>query len=225
MPLSLTEELNEYSSTRAVQWVEQVCEFLELQAPSAMQVTLHPNVPMPYTKGHHVVLPFDTRRAPDLDAMSYGLVALPHELVHAIAGRSPSHLLNEGLAVHADSVLGLAGPSWPSYHLRPHRWVQAFYDDRTSIGLRELLDWLPHPLVTGVQRAACGVAYLHAASFVAFLLQEQGWQSFWRVFRAGGQGLEDRDLAQVEAAWSDSLGGPLTAEEARALVRSQNRWQ
>lgn len=225
LPTGIVNRLIDHLHYRAERWAREVAGFLAMDPGGPIAVTLDPKATMPYTRGRHVVLPLDPRPGRDIDAMSYGLNALPHELVHAIAGRSPSHLLNEGLAVHVDAALRLVSRSWPHYGLLPHRWVRAFLDERTILSPTELLYWTPGPLVTRAQRVDCAALYLHAGSLAGYLFTTLGDERFWALYRLPVGASDSIPVDDLEPAWLASLGGPLTTVEHALIVQSRARWQ
>ena len=160
------------------------------------------------TKGTGVLIPVRNREVPDL-------AALPHELVHALVGRSPSQVLNEGLAVHVDARLRLAGPIWPAYELGLHRWVSAMAEHRGGLGLEQLLATPTIRFRGGDDTRAVTAFYLQAGSYVEFLVDHFGVSRFWPMFRAGEPIPSGWCVPCLERAWEDALGGPLDVEERR----------
>ena len=189
-------------------WGTAICSHLDVWPPRPVRITLRPGIMWSMTKGVEIVI-----------GVSPGTVsaALAHELVHAVAGRSPSQAYDEGLAVRVDAQLRLAGPSWPFFHLPPHRWVRHFVDDGTFIPLSQLLEG---PRVLPSEDAGMSDAvrfYLEAGSFVGFVVELLGgFEAFWPYFRTGGPitGLDGLDL-DLEAMWVSSLGPELTVDERR----------
>jgi len=164
------------------------------------------------TRGTAITLPTDER-------VPATLSCLAHELVHAIAGRSPSHLLNEGLAIHVDSTLRLAGPVWPFFELAPDRWVASFIEEGMHVSLADLVPSATPQFSEGGRKYLVPSYYLEAGSFTGYLWSRYP-QYFWSTFRHGKGELEGRELASFEDEWLATLRGPLTAGERVLRDRS-----
>lgn len=216
---------------RAAEWVAAIARFLPLPAavavPSEVVIILRPGLPLPMSRGNEVALPV----AP-ADDLGLVLAGLPHELVHVVAGRSPSHLLNEGLAVYVDDHLRLAGPVWPFFELSARRWARLMLDDGNAMPLHALVSATRRPAsattksydAAGPRSNEGGLPvltryYLLAASVVEFMIASQGWPAFWTAFRSGElpAGI---DVEDMERGWLASLGGPGTTEERELQRRS-----
>jgi hypothetical protein len=208
------DRLCRFASRHGDQWGTEICAYLGLSPARAVDVVLLPGLAVPMTKGEVVVV-----------GVAAGAVsgALAHELVHAIAGPSPSQLHREGLAVHVDSQLHPAGPVWPFFELAPHRWVQTFVEDGTLLPLAQLIDG-PRVVPSGdggITDAARW--YLEAASVVGFLVERIGINAYWPIYRSGFHASDD--LASLQAAWLAGLGGPTTDREWRNRHRSLVRFE
>jgi len=184
-------------------------------------ITLRPGPGLSMTKANQVLIPLNANTPVNVAALS-------HELVHVVAGRSPGHLLNEGLAVHVDDLLRLAGSVWPFYDLPAHRWVAAWRDAGKAMGLDELLATPPFTFSPSerarYESAAASSAvrrfYLHAGSFVRFLLTAGDPDAFWAAFSSGHVVTEGGNGSAMEQDWRASLGPTLTTDERRAVNRS-----
>ncbi len=199
---------------RAEAWVARIAAFLSV-APDPVVVTVYGGSGVARTRGSHVVLP--------VNGDGHGVLAgLAHELVHAVAGRSPDPVLNEGLAVHVDGRLRLAGPAWPFYHLSPHRWMEVFREEGWRISLADLTAMAGARPVSEHRDSvrSRAVQYLHAASFTGHLFERLGEAEFWQAFRSGRAMPTGADAASVEEGWLATLGAPLTEEERRLRDRS-----
>jgi hypothetical protein len=202
---------------RAGPWAERVAQYVRPHAPvPPILITLYGGRCVPRTKGAEILLPAS-------DGPAAVLSGLAHELVHAVAGRSPHPLLNEGLAVHVDSELQLAGPSWPFYHLPPDRWMQAFGENGWMVPLAELLSAATVPPRTEdhLSVRARAVHYLHAASYTGHLLARLPRPAFWAAFHAGQPVPGGRDIGAIERDWLHGIADhALTADERERRDRS-----
>ena len=200
------ERLRRFVSGRGKEWGARICSFLGLSPARDVTITLKPGIFLSMTRGTDVVI-----------GVSAGTVSagLAHELVHAIAGPSACQVYGEGLAVHVDSQLRLAGPAWPFFDLAPHRWVQLFVEEHTFVPLPELM---AGPRVVPSDEEGISAAarfYLEAASLVGFAIDRLGIDGFWPHFRSGRQ-FDWADAGSIEAAWLAQLGGRVTDHERRA---------
>ena len=214
-------ELAEEVRHKALAWAGATAELLGREPSAPIVITLRPGPGVSMAKGSQILIPVNANT-------SVNVAALSHELVHVIAGRSPDHLLNEGLAVHVDDRLRLAGAVWPFYHLAPHRWVAGWRDAGQAAGLGELLATPPFtfsPTDRARYQSSASTSevrrfYLHAGSVVRFLMAQRTAERFWSDFRAGRILSEDDDAAAIEEAWLDGLGPALSTDERRDAARS-----
>lgn len=188
-------------------WMPAVCGYLGVAEPAPVLIWLDTGTRLPMTRDHEIRLP--ARRGPD--GWTTDIDTLPHELVHALAGRSPCDVLNEGLAVHVDARLRLAGPVWPFYHLPLRRWLRALVDEGCYVPLADLLAGVPMPVT---------LRYLHAGAYVTYLIDGVGLDAYLQRHRAGQALATGESIQVVERAWLDSLGGPITKAERRQQERS-----
>lgn len=195
-----------FAEQRGRSWGSAICSYLGVFPAQPVRITLRPGIMWSMTKGAEIIV-----------GVSPGTVsaALTHELVHAVAGRSPRQVYDEGMAVHVDAQLHLAGPAWPFFHLRPHRWVRHFVDDGAFLPLADLMEG---PRVMPSESGGISDAvkfYLEAGSFVGFVLELLGsFEAFWRYFRAG-EPIAGPNGVDLETMWLASLGRPLTTDERR----------
>lgn len=186
--------------------------------PETIDVHLREGRGPAWTRGHQITL---YRRSAAEDTVA----PLAHELVHVLAPRSAVPALDEGLAVLADSRLGLAGPVWPFYHLAPDRWVAGFVEDGTALSLASLLAPARSPASDPDGWPRLHRFYLEAASLVGFLLATDR-AGFWRRFVAPEPDL--RLEAGTEAAWLARVGPGLSPAERelreRSLAEQRQTW-
>ena len=194
-------------------WGASICSYLGTQPHDPLTITLAPGVAVSRTRGGDIVV-----------AVTPGVIsaALSHELVHAIAGRSPLPLHGEGLAVHVDATLRLAGPTWPFFDLPPDRWVQSFVEDDVFVPLAELIAEPPVQPTDGDAMSRAARFYVEAGSFVGYLVDRLGTKGYWPYFRSGRL---PGDVASLEAGWLAHLGGSVTEEERRLGLVARARFE
>lgn len=195
-----------FAERRGRAWGAEICSYLDVWPTGPVTITLRPGIRWSMTKGSEIFI-----------GVSPGVVstALSHELVHAIAGPSPTQAYSEGLAVHVDARLRLAGPAWPFFHLAPHRWTRSFLDDGTFLSLAQLLGSPRILPTTEVGLSEAARFYLEAGSFVGFAIRLLGGtEAFWPSFRSG-EAIPGWGLDSLEARWVASLGPAITDEERR----------
>jgi hypothetical protein len=206
-PLTAAESarLRRFVEQRSQAWGRRICEFLGLSGPYEVSVVVRPGSDMSVTRDRHVEV------GATAETVS---AALAHELVHALAGPSASPVFREGLAVFVDSRLRLAGDVWPFYDLTPHRWTQMFVEDATFEPLATLLarrriEPTPEEGISLATRL-----YLEAGSLVGFLVDDNGLDAFWPMYRSATlpAGFDAEPLQRV---WLRQLGGAVTADEWR----------
>lgn len=150
---------------------------------------------------------------------------LPHELVHLIAGVSPSRLLTEGLAVHVADRLRLGPPCWPTYRASPEVWVARMHADGSLPALAELAELAASLSVTrdAGDPAAAGQAwqvYVAAGSFVGYLWRTRPAPRFWSAYAAGRAWDDPEQRDAVERAWLAQLPAKLDPAAAQAVASS-----
>lgn len=199
-------------------WLDAVTTFLGRSPSGPVTVTVEEGTDrsVPYTRGTSVVL---FRRAARRDT----LAPLAHELVHAVAGRSPVPAYNEGLAVHVDDRLRLAGPVWPFHHLPVDRWAASLRDEGRLPPVSALLAGGPSP---DGGPAALWRFYLAAGSMVGFLRAALPDGELWDLY-SGRRRLAPAEVVALEPAWRAGLGPPLGPDERaarRASLEDHRRW-
>lgn len=208
---------HEHLAGRPEEWCRGVAQFLELAVPEGVGVHVHSTKGVPYVQHNvvHIFLDFEGR--PDV-------AQLPHELVHVVAGHSPSRFLAEGLAVHVDAVLRLGRPAWPCYMANPDLWV---VDLRSRANLGPLAQMMAE--TTGVRLSGAVTPermerawrlYVVAGSFVGHMFSRLG-PRFWKCYRAGVCWDSDEELAGFETDWLDALPSALGPDEQSLLIGSR----
>lgn len=199
-------------------WSRRVARFLGLTVPANVHVTVRANRGVPYVQDDTIHLFRDATGRADI-------AQLPHELVHLVAGHSPSRFLAEGLAVHVEASLRLGRPAWPCYVTHPDTWV---------VNLRSRGEFAPlASMVVAMAdvRLSEGVTpelieqawrlYVAAGSFVAYLLPRQG-ERFWTGYRAGRCWDDDAGLALLELDWLASLPPTISPHALASLAASRD---
>lgn len=206
-------------TARAEEWQGKVARFLERPSPDRTVVIIHDAPGIAWTERDTVHLYRTPSSQVDVDQ-------LPHELVHRVAGLSPSRFLSEGLAVHAAAELNLAGSCWPCYRLRPSLWVThlrrqggevpAVAAVLTAFQTLRLRD--PKPDQTGV--GGPWTLYVVAGSFVAFLLDSLPAAAFWAGYRRGACWRSAEELQELERQWRAALPDELDPADRQAVRAS-----
>lgn len=208
----------------ASEWCRATCELLGVEPRAPITVMLDPLAPRAMTRESTVRLPLGPVNGV---VWHHGVdPALSHELVHAICGPSASQLAGEGLAVHVDSTLRLAGTVWPFYGLAPDRWVRLLHDSGELIPLRELLEAPPMIQVvdTSAARRWWRHFYLEAGSLVRFLVGRGGLGPFLDTFPEGRVLAAGESIEALEASWLAAVGGPLSGDEQRRAELASETW-
>lgn len=200
------------------QWAPATNAFLrdagiDSASPESILVRVRDGSRPAWTRGHQVTL----YRRPTVAAT---VAPLAHELVHVLAPHFNVPALDEGLAVHADSSLCLAGPVWPFYLLPPDRWVAGFAENGTLLPLTMLLGQSRSPAAREASWPLLHRFYLQAASFVRFLLRQDG--TAWQAWVAGGAPSTPAVSAATAATWLAQVGPPLSDAERRLRARSMD---
>lgn len=213
------------SLERAVpSWCGIIAEHLQVAAPARVAVTVHDERGVAWTSGRTVHLYRAENGAVDA-------AQLPHELVHAVAGLSPSRLLTEGLAVHVPLQLRLGDPCWPAYDVAPHLWLlelrrrgQRLPDLEDLVRAAQGMRLRDLRLAPGERLLPAWIVYLAAASLVGHLFGTMERSAFWAGYRVGAFWSDRAGLTDVERAWLESIPEAVEAEERVRLLQSLRRW-
>ncbi len=199
-------------------WNRRVAGFLGMAAPVNVHVKVHAGRGVPYVQDDAVHLFRDSAGRADI-------AQLPHELVHLVAGHSPSRFLAEGLAVHVDASLRLGRPAWPCYLSHPDTWVVDLLS-RGQLGplapmVAEMTDVRLSAGLTPERIGQAWRLYVVAGSFVAYLLSREGGR-FWAGYRAGRCWDDEAGLAVLESGWLASLPPTMSPEAVASLAGSRD---
>lgn len=202
---------------KAGEWASTIAVFLGRPVPDRARVEVHRSAGVPHVKATVVHL-FEGAEG------QVDVTHLPHELVHLVAGPSPSRFLAEGLAVYVDGLLGLGRPGWPCYRLMPDPWVVYLRENTLLTALTETVGQIQSVKLRGpdsdgdaVQRA--WQLYVVAGSFTGYLLRTLG-DTFWPGYVAGACWQDAQELEQLERAWLSQLCPQLSTEELTSLSAS-----
>lgn len=210
----------EWLSDLADVWALRIAALLGQPLPPAARVLVHPGEGIAHAEPGTVHL--FRRAAGDVDTDQ-----LPHELVHVIAGPSPSRFLSEGLAVHIADMSRLGPMCWPAYRLSPDLWITRL--DECGRDLPRLRDAVAAAEGLRLARAvtagadairAAWTIYIMAGSFTGFLMATMPPDAFWRGYRAGACWDDSDTLADLEYVWRGALPRELDAQARADLVAS-----
>lgn len=201
-------------------WAAQVAAHLDVPLPDKLHVEVHDHPGTAWTAQGRVHL--CRRPSGDVD-----LGPLPHELVHLLAGCSPSRFVSEGLAVHIDAGLSVGPPCWPCFHLAPDLWVVNLRRrGHEPPPLQRLV--VEAPVVSVSEAAsrsrssvlAAWTLYVVAGSFVRFCWETMERSHFWDGYRAGALWRDLADLGSMEGRWLARLPVQLSPADAEMLLAS-----
>ncbi len=118
--------------------------------------------------------------------------SLLHELIHVVSGFSNVGLM-EGLAVHADQAIQPHNRGvFPAFGQSVDAWTKMFIDNGHYVPLSRVFaakafftDAHARPNASEFSEGDVfsWQAYIEAASFVRWLLDNVGWEEFWRVYQ------------------------------------------
>ena len=203
---------------RASEWAGAVAAHLGRPVPETVGVVLHPSPGVAWTQGTTVHLYQGTDGGVDLGQ-------LPHELVHVVAGMSPSRFLSEGLAVHVAARVGLGAPCWPCYRLAPELWLAHLRRRRALPALEELIgEAQPLRLRDGglgpEARRRAWELYVVAGAFTGFLFETMERTRFWAGYSAGAAWRDGTELVVLRDRWLRWLPAGLDDAAAALLAAS-----
>lgn len=184
----------------AAEWAGVVARRLDrppLTGPISLKIHDRPGVA--HVRGNAIHLFQGLQGGPDLSQ-------LPHELVHLVAGPSPSRFLGEGLAVHVAACADLAEPCWPSYGAHPDAWVMELAGRRRPEPLSTVVAGaetvrLGKPNLTRAEFLGGWRLYLVAGSFTGFLFETLERERFWEGFQKGACWRDDTELEERAREW------------------------
>lgn len=202
------------------QWCATVAGFLDLAPPRRLALHVHDRAGVSCVKEGRLHLyqrPTGVAR-PDIPQ-------LPHELVHMVAGLSPSRFLSEGLAVFVADRLRLDEPCWPTYRLSPDLWVAETRQHRALPPLAVLMaeaDALSLTRTAGDPAAAARawLIYVTAGSFTGYLYATRQRTRFWSGYATGALWDSPEELAALERDWLRQLPMHLDATARQQLTDS-----
>lgn len=202
---------------RAQEWSRAVSAFLALPVLPSLDLHVHAKAGVAWAAAPAVHLYQGSDGCVDL-------TQLPHELVHVIAGASPSRMMSEGLAVHAAATLGLSETCWPCFRLRPDMWMA--HARRLNGGLPNTRAMMEEMQVLrlstldlrdpeAVKRS--WLLYVAAGSFVGYLFDTMDRAAFWASYRGADLAVRSQTLRELERGWQAYLPEKLDSD-ARALL-------
>ena len=188
----------------ADRWCQVVATSLDLPRPvGPISLALHRRPGVARVQGTTIHLFQGLTGEPDT-------AQLAHELVHLVAGPSPSRFLGEGLAVHIAACVDLAEPCWPCYGAHPDDWVAALLERRVPEAVSRLMTTaesvrLGKPDLTAGEFLLGWRLYLVAGSFTGHLFRTLERELFWSGYRRGACWESQARLADLEQRWQASV--------------------
>lgn len=210
---SLEEEIGLIAQDCEFQYAE-LAGYLEIEAPQKVRAYIYASpaqkkrligagstsVEDPFGHGFHI------------HAQGFPHPVLKHELAHVFTVPwSPVKVslkigLHEGIAVAAD---------WEEGRLTPHQWAKAMRQLQLAPSLSDIMG-------IGFWGQAGSRSYLLAGSFVRFLVDSYGIETFRRVFPTGNfQKHYGKDLRTLEAAWTTFLESVPLSDSAVAYAKTR----
>lgn len=191
----------------AVEAANRITVYLGTSTAQEVEVVLDPKQRTPYTEDPDthgmVVIRLPARRLKPMDIAGSGL-ALEHELTHAIApgGSRADRLLTEGLAVHVQDHLGPA--AYPDFEMSPHEVVLSLQAETGVVIPLEESETARTRRESGDERR---LAYAQEGSFVRWLIDTRGLESFLTFYRSDASYEEGlgASLSELERQWRQAL--------------------
>lgn len=160
-------------------WAERLYRYHRLTRPAPVTVLITRQVSIGYYTRPTIYLP------PDDDPREM-LETFVHELAHHATGHESTFFFKEGIATHTAEALfaeqGQRIEGWPQYGVAADAWVSLFLQKGQLPPLQVLID---QPGYDGSTREAdfrSWQTYLVAASFVGWLIEQEGYDTFASVF-------------------------------------------
>lgn len=181
-------------------WAERLYRYHRLARPAPVNVLITRRVSIGYYTRPTIYLP------PDDDPREM-LETFVHELAHHATGHESTFFFKEGIATHtAERLFAEQGErieGWPQYGVSTDAWVNLFQQRGQLPPLQVLIDTPGYDGSTREADFRSWQAYLIAASFIGWLIEHEGYDTFARVF------------------WEETLGERHAAWERRWLTHIQ----
>ncbi len=183
-------------------WAQRVYRLNHLARPTPATVVITRQVDIGYYTRPNVYLP------PDDDPREM-LETFVHELAHHATGHESSFFFKEGIATHTAEALfaeqGERIEGWPQYGIATDAWVSLFLQRGQLPALQSLVEKSGYDGSTREADFRSWQTYLVAASFIGWLIENEGYDTFKSVF------------------WEETLGERHTEWERRwlASIRQQ----
>lgn len=160
-------------------WAARVYRFHRLARPLPVNVVITNQVNIGYYTRPNVYLPIDE----DPVEMRETFV---HELAHHATGHESTFFFKEGIATHTAEALfaeqGERIEGWPQYGVSTDAWVNLFLQRGKLPALQSLVDKSGYDGSTREADFRSWQAYLIAASFIGWLIEHEGYETFRSVF-------------------------------------------
>lgn len=185
-------------------WAQRVYRYHHLAQPLPVNIVISRAVGIGYYTRPNVFLP------PDDDPREM-LETLVHELAHHATGHESTFFFKEGIATHtAEALFARQGErieGWPQYGVSTDAWVSLFLQRGQLPTLQVLIDQSGYDSSTREADFRSWQTYLIAASFIGWLIEQEGYETFRQVFREETLGLRHTEW---ERRWQADI-------KARAL--------
>ena len=172
-------------------WAQRVYRLNHLARPTPATVVITRQVNIGYYTRPNVYLP------PDDDPREM-LETFVHELAHHATGHESSFFFKEGIASHTAEALfaeqGERIEGWPQYGIATDAWVSLFQQRGQLPALQSLVDKSGYDGSTREADFRSWQTYLVAASFIGWLIEHEGYDTFKSVFR-------EETLGERHAEW------------------------
>ncbi len=181
-------------------WAERVYDYNHLSQPLPVNVVITRRVGVGYYLRPNVYLP------PDDNAMEM-LETFVHELAHHATGHDSSFFFKEGIATLTAEALfaedGRRIEGWPQYGISSDAWVNLFVQRGELPALGTFVEKSGYDGSTREAEFRSWQTYIVAASFLDWLINQEGYEAFHTAFREeslGTKGIqwERRWLAAIE---------------------------
>lgn len=178
-------------------WATRVYRFNHVTAPLPVNLVISRDVSIGYYLRPNVYLP------PDEPVEM--LETFVHELAHHATGHESSFFFKEGIATRTAEALfaedGKQIEGWPQYGISNDAWVSLFVQQGELPPLQSLVEKTGYDNRTRDAEFRSWQTYIVAASFLGWLIETEGYDTFRSVF------------------WEETLGPKTSEWERRWLER------
>ncbi|MES2683160.1 MAG: hypothetical protein V4650_06525 [Pseudomonadota bacterium] len=160
-------------------WALKVYRYHHVVAPTPARIVISRQVDIGYYLEPSVYLPVDEDPTEMLETFV-------HELAHHATGHESTFFFKEGIATHTAEALfaeqGQRIEGWPQYGISTDAWVNLFLQRGQLPPLRVLLEKSGYDGSSREADFRSWQTYLIAASFIGWLIEHEGYDTFRNVF-------------------------------------------